>query len=262
MSGVEGVAFDGAGLLWALAAVLGWLRREERWPAVAAWGLAAAGALLSLAGLTARGFAIAYWPLTNQFEFTHAFALALVLTALALDRPGCCQVLRLGLPIALLLWADAQWLLPASLRRPTYPMPALRSLWLPLHAGSAALAYAALTLSSLAILWAWSSGQEAWEAVGERVLQWGYVGLSASILLGAIWARQAWAQFWNWDPKEAWALGTWLLYTACWHTRGVPSWRGRRHAALHLLALGALWFTFLGVPWLARQVGLSSLHLY
>jgi len=262
MSGAEGWAFGGAGLLWAVAWGLCWVRRQERWPAKAAWWLAAGGALLALAGLVARGLAIGYWPLTNRFEFTHAFALALALTALALDRPGRCLVLRMAIPLSLLLWADARWLLAPLLHEPAYPAPALRSIWLPLHAGSAALAYAALTLGSLASAWSWKSGDEVWKSLNRRTLRWGYWWLSVSILLGAVWARQAWAAFWSWDPKETWSLVTWLIYTACLHTGGLPSWRGRRRVFLHLLGLGALWFTFLGVTWLARRVGLFSLHLY
>ena len=42
-----------------------------------------------------------------------------------------------------------------------------------------------------------------------------YVGLSfmtLGMLMGALWAKEAWAQQWSWDPKETWAAITWLFY--------------------------------------------------
>ncbi|MGC8839673.1 MAG: cytochrome c biogenesis protein CcsA, partial [Anaerolineae bacterium] len=211
----------------------------------------------------ARGLSIQYWPLTDRFAFTQAFALAVVGTALALDPRDRHRMLSLGLGVALALWADAQWLLPLSLRRASLPVPALRhAAWLPLHAGSAAVAYAGLVLGSLAALWAAWQGEEALQGLARRAVRWGYWWLSASIFLGAVWARQTWARFWGWDPKETWSLVTWLLYTAWFHAPGLPGWQGRRQTVLLGLGLAALGFTFFGLEWLARQVGLFSLHLF
>ena len=40
-----------------------------------------------------------------------------------------------------------------------------------------------------------------------------YVGmafLTIGMLFGALWAKEAWGHYWNWDPKETWAAATWL----------------------------------------------------
>lgn len=38
-----------------------------------------------------------------------------------------------------------------------------------------------------------------------------FIAFTLAIALGMVWAEQAWANFWSWDPKETWALVTWLL---------------------------------------------------
>ncbi|MBC7223871.1 MAG: cytochrome c biogenesis protein CcsA [Anaerolineae bacterium] len=255
-------ALLGAGVLWAGALAASLSGRARAWAGWLPAGLAATGSLCSLSGLAARGLAVQYWPITDRFAFAHAFALAAALTALVLDPRGRHRVLGLGLGLALALWAYAQWVLPANVRQASLPVPALRHYWLPLHAGSAAMAYGALALGSLGALLAARGGDRTAETLARRAVRWGYWWLSASILLGAVWARQTWARYWGWDPKETWSLVTWLLYSAWFHTAGLPAWRGRRQRALLALGLAALAFTFWGVDWLTRRVGLSSLHLF
>src|SRR5689334_19263945 len=49
--------------------------------------------------------------------------------------------------------------------------------------------------------------------------------LTIGILLGSIWAHQAWGRFWGWDPKETWALVTWLVYVGYLGARVGLGWR-------------------------------------
>ena len=39
------------------------------------------------------------------------------------------------------------------------------------------------------------------------------------MLLGAIWAKEAWGHYWSWDPKETWAAATWISYLIYIHIR-------------------------------------------
>jgi ABC-type transport system involved in cytochrome c biogenesis permease subunit len=95
-----------------------------------------------------------------------------------------------------------------------------------------------------------------------RALTLGYPWMSLVLITGAIWAQLAWGRFWSWDIKETWTLATWLVYTVVLHLRTVRGWRGKPIAALTILGFALVLFTFLGTGWLARRVGLSSLHLY
>ena len=60
--------------------------------------------------------------------------------------------------------------------------------------------------------------------------------LTAGLVLGAWWGKLAWTDYWNWDPKELWALATWLVYVIYLHTR---AWLPRRRSlAAGLVILG------------------------
>lgn len=71
--------------------------------------------------------------------------------------------------------------------------------------------------------------------------------LTLGLLTGAAWAMQEWGTFWAWEPKQTWALATWILYMVYIHSRVVVGWRGRKTIFLVLIAFGVLLFTFLGV---------------
>ncbi|HUI72221.1 MAG TPA: cytochrome c biogenesis protein CcsA, partial [Spirochaetia bacterium] len=78
-----------------------------------------------------------------------------------------------------------------------------------------------------------------------------------ALIFGAVWAEVAWGTWWSWDPKETWALITWLVYTAYLHTRLVRRLQGKVSAVLAIVGFAFTIFTFFGVNFL-----LSSLHGY
>jgi ABC-type transport system involved in cytochrome c biogenesis permease subunit len=250
-------------LLSALACARGWK--------IGIW-FAAAGAALLAGGLVARGLAAGRWPLTNEYEFALAFALAIALATIGLGTKaglsdsvdGASAVQAAALAIATGLVAYARLGMPAFKRTIQPLQPALDSTWLPLHVGSAALGYGALTVAGAAgLVWlVYKPSRTGASRLRNRGIAVGYPLLTLSMIFGMIWAQVAWGRYWGWDLKEVWTLITWLLYTLYWHLRGRPGWQGRRLAWLALAGLGAIFFTFLGVGWLARRVGLQSLHLF
>ena len=147
-------------------------------------------------------------------------------------------------------------------------LPALRSPWLQLHVLTAAVSYGAFAVAAglgLARLGRRDASEprpsnEALERAMQRVVALGFPWLTLSILMGAIWAQNAWGRYWGWDPKETWALITWLWYLLILHLRPLRRWRGRRMAGLVLVGLGVVMFTFIGVPWLVRLVRVETLH--
>src|SRR5204863_10032182 len=68
-----------------------------------------------------------------------------------------------------------------------------------------------------------------------------------------------WGRFWGWDPKETWALITWVVYAGYLHTRITLGWAGKRPAAIAVFACAVVVFTFMGV-----NLGLTGegLHTY
>jgi len=77
-----------------------------------------------------------------------------------------------------------------------------------------------------------------------RLLAFAFPLMTFGLLSGAIWADSIWGSYWSWDPKETWALITWMLYIIYFHCRKTPKLQGYKNVA-HLLAFLALLTTFL-----------------
>ena len=52
-----------------------------------------------------------------------------------------------------------------------------------------------------------------------RVIQIGVLLLGIGTVLGGVWANESWGRFWGWDPKETWALITFLGYLVVIHLK-------------------------------------------
>ena len=97
------------------------------------------------------------------------------------------------------------------------------------------------------------------EDITYRVIIAGWPLLTIGIVMGGMWANEAWGRFWGWDPKETWALITWVVYAGYLHTRITLGWAGKRPAAIAVFAFAVVVFTFMGV-----NLGLTGdgLHTY
>lgn len=56
--------------------------------------------------------------------------------------------------------------------------------------------------------------------------------LGAGIFIGAVWANVSWGRYWAWDPKEVWALITFLIYGAAFHGPSLAVFRQPRFSML------------------------------
>jgi ABC-type transport system involved in cytochrome c biogenesis permease subunit len=97
------------------------------------------------------------------------------------------------------------------------------------------------------------------EDITYKVIIAGWPLLTIGIVMGGMWANEAWGRFWGWDPKETWALITWVVYAGYLHTRITLGWAGKRPAAIAVFAFAVVIFTFMGV-----NLGLTGegLHTY
>jgi cytochrome c-type biogenesis protein CcsB len=90
-----------------------------------------------------------------------------------------------------------------------------------------------------------------------RIIGLGFPLLTIGIIAGAVWANEAWGSYWSWDPKETWALVTWLVFAAYLHSRITKGWQGRRPAILAATGFAVVWICYLGVNLLGK-----GLHSY
>ncbi|MDO5320943.1 MAG: cytochrome c biogenesis protein ResB [Bacteroidia bacterium] len=133
-------------------------------------------------------------------------------------------------------------------------MPALRSLWFVPHLIVYMLAYAIMAISFVAGI-ASLFCRRIPERFSEKLLSTASSLLLIGMICGAVWAQQAWGDYWTWDAKECWAAATWLLTLAGTHIPGK-----RRKLIFTVLAFLAIQMTWYGVNYLPSAN--SSLHTY
>jgi cytochrome c-type biogenesis protein CcsB len=90
-----------------------------------------------------------------------------------------------------------------------------------------------------------------------RIVAIGLPLLSLGIITGAMWAKEAWGAYWQWDPKETAALVSWIVYAAYMHLHTRPEWRGVKTAWVGVLGFATIVFCYLGV-----NIWISGLHSY
>lgn len=78
-----------------------------------------------------------------------------------------------------------------------------------------------------------------------------------ALVFAMIWAHIAWSRFWGWDPKEVWALITWLFYSAYLHLRLSRGWHGKKSSWLAVIGFVIVMFTLIGV-----NLVIAGLHSY
>ena len=98
---------------------------------------------------------------------------------------------------------------------------------------------------------------ETLDNISYRIIGLGFPLLTIGIIAGAVWANEAWGSYWSWDPKETWALITWLVFAAYLHARITRGWQGRRPAILAATGFIVVWICYLGVNLLGK-----GLHSY
>ncbi|MCP6757855.1 MAG: c-type cytochrome biogenesis protein CcsB [Fischerella sp. CENA71] len=98
---------------------------------------------------------------------------------------------------------------------------------------------------------------ETLDNISYRIIGLGFPLLTIGIIAGAVWANEAWGSYWSWDPKETWALITWLVFAAYLHARITRGWQGRRPAILAASGFVVVWICYLGVNLLGK-----GLHSY
>lgn len=134
--------------------------------------------------------------------------------------------------------------------------PALRNGWLLPHVVFYASSYLLLSESFvISVIGFYKSKTE--ELLFGYSLHLGFVFYSLALLVGMIWAKQAWGCFWSFDPKETWSLATWILLLVA---DGLAERRSKRTVWVLWLAyvcLHVCWWGVNHMPWAA-----SGLHVY
>jgi ABC-type transport system involved in cytochrome c biogenesis permease subunit len=129
-------------------------------------------------------------------------------------------------------------------------VPALQSPWFAPHVFVYIFAYSLLAIAAVVA---------AWKLIDDLV----YVSLAfmtIGMLFGALWAKEAWGHYWSWDPKETWALVTWLSYMMYIHLRLLGKGSRKALCAVIIFSFLCLQMCWWGVNYLPTAQ--DSIHVY
>nr|YP_010197342.1 heme attachment to plastid cytochrome c [Gracilaria domingensis]UAD85349.1 heme attachment to plastid cytochrome c [Gracilaria domingensis] len=238
--------------------------------------------LLLSASLSLRWIYNGYFPLSNLYESLIFLTWALNFLQLILEQQNKSPFIgSITTPIGLFTIGFASLSLPENMQEASPLVPALRSNWLMMHVSIMMISYATLILGSLlSILFlilynirnrANNNMQlnsytqqlsrinllQSIDNLSYRVIGLGFPLLTIGIIAGAVWANEAWGSYWSWDPKETWALITWLVFAAYLHSRLNKAWKGEKPAILASIGFAVVWICYLGVNFLGQ-----GLHSY
>nr|YP_010330231.1 cytochrome c biogenesis protein [Porphyridium aerugineum]UNJ17947.1 cytochrome c biogenesis protein [Porphyridium aerugineum] len=238
-----------------------------------------------------RWFTSGYFPLSNLYESLIFLTWGLTCIHLIIEYKTKSQLVgAIAAPVAMFTIAFASLSLPSDMKKAVPLVPALKSNWLMMHVSVMMISYSTLILGSLlAILFlVLSKGKEinlqgssininnksnsyneieltntrltlleSIDNLSYRIIGLGFPLLTIGIIAGAVWANKAWGSYWSWDPKETWALITWLVFAAYLHSRITKSWQGKKPAILASIGFIVVWICYLGVNFLGK-----GLHSY
>jgi ABC-type transport system involved in cytochrome c biogenesis permease subunit len=139
-------------------------------------------------------------------------------------------------------------------------MPALQSPWFAPHVIVYMFAYALFGVAALSAIYI------QWKKQGDMhgcddLVYLGFSFLTIGMLFGAFWAKEAWGNYWAWDPKETWAAITWFTYLIYIHYRQVGSSSPRTATVLLVVAFVFLQVCWWGINYLPAAQNMS-MHTY
>lgn len=232
-----------------------------------------------------------YFALSNMFESMMALAAGVMLAFLIVDR--IFQLPTLGWAVCLLLIGMIGY--AVTLPTDILPLQAaLQSYWRAIHVPVIISSYGLFTLAfiSSAIFlvqsyWKKSpadtmassrlaknmtlpvegdslllmdkrvmSGTLIYDEITYRCVAFGFPLLAIGIILGGMWANEAWGNYWSWDPKESMSLATLLGYGVYLHLRVNGEHSPRSLAWVSVIGFALMLITYFGVNLMG--VGLHS----
>jgi cytochrome c-type biogenesis protein CcsB len=238
--------------------------------------------------LLTRWISEGYFPLSNLYESLIFLCWGLSSIHLFLEFQTKSRLIgSISTPLMFFLSGFSSLTLPTEMQKALPLVPSLQSNWLMMHVSMMMVSYATLIVGSLlsilylAFVWMNSStvafsveGASADSTLRQttsaklslletvdiwsyRIIGLGFPFLTIGIISGAVWANEAWGSYWSWDPKETWALITWLVFAIYLHSRLLKGWQGKKAALLGSSGFFVIWICYLGVNFLGK-----GLHSY
>ena len=226
--------------------------------------------------LASRWLISGYFPLSNLYESLLFLSWCLLFILKLIESKTNSKIIgAVILPIILLIISFATLVLPKPMQSSSPLVPSLQSNWLMMHVSMMMFSYSILILGSLLsilmlVLIRTKNSHLTLNSLvtnqnliinldnwSYRTIGLGFPLLTIGIISGAVWANEAWGSYWSWDPKETWALITWLIFAAYIHARLSKGWSGEKVAILGSCGFFVVWVCYLGTNFLGQ-----GLHSY
>jgi cytochrome c-type biogenesis protein CcsB len=228
-----------------------------------------------------------YFPLSNLYESLIFLSWSISTIHLFLEFQTKSRLIgSISSPILFLLSGFSTLTLPIDMQKALPLVPSLQSNWLMMHVSMMMISYATLIIGSLfsilylAFYYFSNSNNilnifeskstliqttisskllllQTIDIWSYRIIGLGFPFLTLGIISGAVWANEAWGSYWSWDPKETWALITWLVFATYLHSRLLKGWQGKNASILGSFGFFVIWICYLGVNFLGK-----GLHSY
>jgi len=244
-----------------------WLKLK--WLPKASLVLTSVAAVIMLVSIGMRMRETGSLPVNSVYEFILFFSLVmLVFSVFCIARLKVYGLAVFTLMVTMIL-LGISFNLSDSI---TPLMPALQSRWRVAHVLTAIVSYSAFAIAfGLGLCYLITiPGKASFGLSSEKIERGnfleklmfnsvvvGFIFLTLLLITGSIWAEDAWGSWWSWDPKETWALITWIIYAVYLHLHPRPEWHGRKGCYLCVIGFACVLFTLLGVSFF-----MGGLHSY
>ena len=229
-----------------------------------------------------------YFPLSNLYESLIFLSWGISTIHLFIEFQTKSRLIgSIATPITFFLAGFSSLTLPTDMQKALPLVPSLQSNWLMMHVTMMMISYATLIIGSLLsllylafITFNFQNPQRIVTTTSNdtilsksslsklsllqivdiwsyRIIGLGFPFLTIGIISGAVWANEAWGSYWSWDPKETWALITWIVFAIYLHSRLLKGWQGKQAAILGSCGFFVIWICYLGVNFLGK-----GLHSY
>ncbi|MFQ5794902.1 MAG: cytochrome c biogenesis protein CcsA [Candidatus Bipolaricaulia bacterium] len=217
-------------------------------------------------GRTSEWTLTVFLPVTTTYETLTFFAWLISLIYLIMERRYPIKPVGMivtGAALVMLSFAASPSISPADVRP---VVPSLQSYWLVIHVLFMVVGFGFFTVgfgANALFLWARRRGKQ--ESLLKKIEQMSYRAIAlgfpfygiGGLVLGGIWAKQAWGAYWEWDPKETAMLAAWLVYAVYLHARFRWGWKDLKVAWLGIAGYLAVLYAWVGINYFV-----ASLHSF
>jgi cytochrome c-type biogenesis protein CcsB len=204
-----------------------------------------------------RWYYLRFPPLTNMHETLVLLSWLIVLFLFSSKKIAKYELDLIGTAFILLVAA-------ALFNSTITPLDAaMKNSWILIHVPSCITSYALFFISFIVSIYAlttsWGKNIKENEILNKIVIKlifWGVVLLAVGIITGSLWAKTAWGYYWQWDPKEIWALVTLIVYILCL----LFSFRGKVSRICYILSI--IGFITIIISYFGVNLFMEGLHSY